>query len=549
MSGLDLARKGLRSNRSAAGADRLALTPEVPTSEPFVRPVLPLWLALVAAVGAGIAFDAGFPDKGWWPLTLLGTGIVLVSLIGRRWGGALLVGLVAGASFWGTHIFWLTLYLGPLPWIGLTGFEAVYFALGALLIALVYRRADRTWPTRAGRLVILPLVVAGLWTLREGLNAIFPYGGFSWGRVAMSQSESPYTDLVAWVGMSGLSFVLVWLVAFLIQLVRENGLPATTRVLTAGIAVAATLAVPAWPTATEGTSRIAAVQGNSDAGLLAVNAPGDILSDHVSATLPLASEKDLDMVVWPENASDLDPARSSLAAETLDEVSTLLGDIPIVAGTIQARGDEVFNTSLLWQNGGIADYYDKRHPVPFAEWMPNREFFRPFAPDLIDMVSRDYSFGSTDLTFDIDGIIAGISICFDITDDAVMRAMSAEGAQVVLAQTNNADFGQTDENLQQLAIARLRAVEFGRSVVNISTVGTSEIIAPDGSRITGIPAYEPGTMVADVPLATVQTPAAVLGFQIEWLVAGFGLIGLAVALTSRGTTTKAPPRPKAERRS
>ncbi|WP_291046201.1 apolipoprotein N-acyltransferase, partial [Herbiconiux sp.] len=244
------------------------------------------------------------------------------------------------------------------------------------------------------------------------------------------------------------------------------------------------------------------------------------------------------------NASDLDPARSPLAAESLDAVSDLLGGVPIVAGTIQARGDEVFNTSLLWEDGGIADFYDKRHPVPFAEWMPNREFFRPFAPDLIDLVSRDYSFGTTDLTFDIDGLIAGISICFDITDDAVMRAMAAEGAQVVLAQTNNADFGQTDENLQQLAIARLRAVEFGRSVVNISTVGTSEIIAPDGSRIVGIPAYEAGSMVADVPLATLQTPAAIAGFPIEWLVAGFGLIGLAVALT-----TRAPPRPKGERRS
>ena len=105
----------------------------------------------------------------------------------------------------------------------------------------------------------------------------------------MSQSQSPFTDLVAWVGMAGLSFVLVWLVAFLIQLVREHGLPRSTRALTAGIAVAATLAVPAWPALTEGTSRIAAVQGNSDAGLFAVHAPGDILSDHVSASLPLAS--------------------------------------------------------------------------------------------------------------------------------------------------------------------------------------------------------------------------------------------------------------------
>ncbi len=495
----------------------------------FAAPLMPLWLAYLTAAASGIALDAGFPDKGWWPFTLIGVAMVLTGLVGRGWGHAFLLGVVAGASFWGVHIFWLTLYLGPVPWLGLTGFEAVYFGLGSILIALVYRRADRVWPSRWGRLGLVPIIVAGLWILREGINAIAPYGGFSWGRVAMSQSQSPYAGLVAWVGMSGLSFVLVWLVAFLIQLGREAGLRTSSRLLGAGIAIAATLAVPAWPAPTSGTSRIAGVQGNSNAGLFAVHAPGDILSDHVSASLALEGQK-LDLVVWPENASDIDPARYPIAAQTLDAVSQRLGGVPLVVGTIQQRGGKVYNTSLLWQNGQVADYYDKRHPVPFAEWMPNRDFFHALAPDLVDLVTRDYEFGTTDLTYDINGLIAGVSICFDITDDAVMRQMAGEGAQVILAQTNNADFGRTDENLQQLAIARLRAIESGRSVVNISTVGTSEIIAPDGSTIAGIPAYQAGTMVADVPLATVQTPATILGFQIEWLLSGFGIIGLLTAL-------------------
>ena len=59
--------------------------------------------------------------------------------------------------------------------------------------------------------------------------------------------------------------------------------------------------------------------------------------------------------------------------------------------------------------------------------------------------------------------------------------MIDDGAEILLAPTNNADFGHTDESAQQLAIARLRAMETSRSLVNISTVGTSAIIAPDGS--------------------------------------------------------------------
>jgi apolipoprotein N-acyltransferase len=237
------------------------------------------------------------------------------------------------------------------------------------------------------------------------------------------------------------------------------------------------------------------------------------------------------MVVWPENGSDLDPARSVLAARQLDELSERM-KAPFIVGTItHPNDDQYFNTSLLWEAGkGSIDHYDKRHPVPFAEYMPARAFFRAIVPDLVDLVTRDYSKGTTDTVFDVNGVIAGISICFDITDDAVAREMVSDGAQVILAQTNNADFGKTDENLQQLAIARLRAIETGRSVVNISTVGTSQIIAPDGSTISSITPYEAGSMIADVPLATTNSPGTLLAQGVELLVSGWGLAGLILVL-------------------
>lgn len=496
------------------------------------RPIMPYWLALLTAAAGGVALDTGFPDKDVWPLTFLGIALVLVSLIGRRLWGALLIGLVGGFSFWGVHIYWLTLYLGPIPWLALAILQSLFFALGAALIAVVYGRAAITWPATGIRLLMLPVVVAGLWTAREALTAVWPEGGFSWGRVVFSQSESPYASLVAWIGFSGLSFVMVWLVAFLIELARTPGVLARTRVLWAAVAVVATLAVPAWYAPTEGTSRIAAVQGNTDASLFSERAAGDVLSDQTAETLTIIDQK-VDMVVWPENGSDLDPARSQLAANQLDYLSETM-NAPFIVGTITNPSENTyFNTSLLWKAGsGSVDHYDKRHPVPFAEYMPARAIFRAIVPDLVDLVTRDYSKGTTDTVFDVNGVIAGISICFDITDDAVARDMIGDGAQVILAQTNNADFGKTDENLQQLAIARLRAVETGRSVVNISTVGTSAIIAPDGSTIASIAPYEAGSMIADVPLATQSSPATLLGAGIELLVSGLGLAGLVLSLTT-----------------
>ena len=49
---------------------------------------------------------------------------------------------------------------------------------------------------------LLAAVIAGLWVAREGISAVWPYGGFSWGRVAFSQSDSPFSDLFAWIGVA-----------------------------------------------------------------------------------------------------------------------------------------------------------------------------------------------------------------------------------------------------------------------------------------------------------------------------------------------------------
>ena len=496
------------------------------------KPVaLPLWAALLLAAGAGVVLDAAFPDREWWALAPVGVLLLFLALLGRGPWTGLLVGLVGGLSFWLTHIFWITLYLGAVPWLALGGLQSIFFAIGLSLTAVVLRHGPRVWPTRLGRLGMVPVVVAGLWTAREAISAGWPYGGFAWGRVALSQSEGPLSPLVGWVGLSGLSFLVVLVSALVLQLVREPalGLPFRSTVVVA--AVTALVVVPAFPIVESGSARLAAVQGASDAGLFAQNEPGEILNDHASATLPLIGEQ-VDFVVWPENASDIDPTRSADASRVADYISAAM-DAPLITGTITLQNGTYYNSSLLWRDGeGAVDIYDKVHPVPFAEYMPDRAFWRPFAPDLIDMIGRDYGIGTRDNVFDIDGIIAGIAICFDIADDQLVHEMVGDDAEIILAQTNNADFGYTDESVQQLAIARLRAIETGRTVVNISTVGTSAIITPDGATLDQLPVWEPGSMVQTVPLSSTITPAMALGRGLEWMLSGLGLAGLALSLAA-----------------
>jgi apolipoprotein N-acyltransferase len=518
------------------------------------RPIVPLGVAVVLAAFSGLVLDLAFPDAGIWPLAIPAIALVLLALQGRKGDSAFLVGLVFGLAFFFPHIEWAATFLGPVPWSALSVLMALWCGLGGILIAWAYRYVPRVWPSPAARMLLLPAVVSGLWVGREGISAVWPYGGFSWGRVAFSQSDSPFSQLFAWLGVAGVGFVLVFLAAASVEVVRAGVTP--YRALASVAVVLALLVVPAWTslpgTTSSETLRVGAVQGDTKAGYF--DPPerlGDNLKGQYAATLPVF-EDDVDVVVWPEGSSDLNPLAYPEAAAVFDDVARR-ADAPLVAGIITARdqgyedanGDEVyhfFNTSTLWHAGeGQVDYYDKKHPVPFGEYVPNRAFWRMFAPDLIDLIGREYTFGTTDAVLDVgsaktDGrsVLAGIAICFDIVDDQLVTEMVEQGAQLVLAQTNNADFGFTDESVQQLAIARIRAIETGRSVVNISTVGTSAIIHPDGSIHEQLEWYTPGVMIEDVPLGTTMTPAVLGGRQIEWFVS-FGallVLGLA-ALQSR----------------
>jgi len=510
---------------------RATVTP-TPTPQPR-----PLWAAVLIAAASGPIMDAGFPSLGWWPLTFVGIGVFLISVQGRRPGGAFLVGFVGGLTLYFVQISWAALFLGPVPLSALSTLEALFVGCGGLLISLAYRYVPLVWTSRLGRLGLLPTVVAGLWTLREAVAGSWPYGGFSWARVAESQSQSPFASLFSWIGISGVSFVMVFLVALAIEAFRMTTVAIEARGILVVGAVALVLLIPAFPVALKGTTTVAAVQGDGPAGYFDPHNYGDLLEAQFKATTPLFGRK-VDMVIWPEGASDIDPVAADgapdqeIAATVFNDVSSRM-HAPLLAGTIQQRGSRFYNTSLLWEAGkGELDHYDKKHPVPFGEYVPDRAFWRALAPGLIDLIGRDYAPGTTDTVFNVNGVIAGIDICFDITDDNVMRDSINSGAEILIAQTNNADFGHTDESVQQLAIARIRAMELGRTLVNDSTVGTTAIVLPNGSTVAQLPTFKPGALVATVPLSTTITPATWLGGPIEQLVSLLGIGGVVVAMFS-----------------
>lgn len=504
------------------------MTPVPPSSRaPRPRPLLPLWLAVPVAGLAGLLMDLTYPSVGAWGLAFLAVGLLLLTLIGRTAGGALLVGVVYGTVFFFLLVSWTSRYLGVIPWAALSLLEAALTAVAVIPIALAYRWLPLAFPGLPGRLVGLPAVVAALWVGRELLLGSWPYTGFPWARLGMTQSESPLATLSSWVGVSGLSFLIVFAVAMLIESVRLRLWRRPVQLSVPAALVLVMLVTPAFPTFAAGTMRIGAVQGNGPTGYFDEREPYSVIQAQTDATEPLYGE-DLDLLVWPEGGLDADPFQSDGLARRMTMITNRV-DAPLLANAATARGDEFFNTSMLWIGDGTAEQmHDKRYPVPFGEYVPDRDFYYAIVPDLIGLIGREYTHGTNPPLIDVDGVTVGLAICFDVIYDDVIAEGLNGGAEVLVFQTNNADFRGTDENQQQLAFARMRAIETGRSVVNISTVGASQMIAPDGTTIAALHADEAGAMLEDVELRSGLTAGVVVGPWVQQLLLWGGLGALVI---------------------
>ncbi|WP_336921245.1 apolipoprotein N-acyltransferase [Aquipuribacter sp. SD81] len=532
------------------------------------RPAVPWPVAVPLAVVAGALLDAAFPAADVWWLAMPALAVAVLLGRGRGLGGAYGHGVLFGLGFLLPHLQWSGIYVGPLPWVALATAEALLLALAVPGFALAWRVAD----ARGGRSAwLLPLLTSSAWVAAEALRARWPFGGFGWGRLGFSQADGPFLGVAALGGVPLLGAAVVAVATALLQvlLLGLARLPRGSRlagpgrpgavlvgaVVTLGLVAAGAVAGLAAARGTvqpgDGTARVAAVQGDVPRAGLDFNAQRRaVLDNHVAVTLDLAARieageaEPVDLVLWPENASDIDPLRNADAAAEIARATDAVGVPVLLGGVLQGPGENITNAMLLWEPGtgfrteevGPADaapadpspdpheagFYVKQALAPFGEYIPYRDFFRRFSP-FVDQVT-DFAPGDRSVAIGMGPALVGPAICFEVVEDDVMRRQVLAGADLLAVPTNNATFGDTDENLQQLAMSRVRAVEHGRQLVHISNVGTSAVVDVDGSTGRRTATFEPDVLVDTVTLRTGTTPATAVGPVPELVLVAVALL-------------------------
>lgn len=496
----------------------------------------------VALLGGVLLYLSSPPRDGLWWLVFPAFAVLAVLLRDARPRRGFGVGFAFGLGYLLPLLVWVSSLVQTAPWVALSVFESLFFAVTGAVMALVSRV-----PGRAGAL--WPVWAAAVWVGGELLRGSVPFGGFPWGRVGFGQPESPLLPVASLGGVPLLSFVTVLGGLALGELVRRVVRRARTRdggwlrtaavpvallVLVAAVGPLAAL-VPPTPGPPSRTVTVAAVQGNVPRLGLDFNAQRRaVLDNHVRETERLAADVAAgrrpkpDLVVWPENSSDIDPLRNPDAAARIDAAAAAVG-VPVMVGAVLVNPDRTTsNAALVWQAGrGVVDRQDKRRIQPFGEYMPWRSFFRL----LSSWVDRAGFFvpGGGDGLVDLAGVPTAIAICWEIAfDDTFGDAVDA-GAQLLAVPSNNATFGTSEMTYQQLAMSRVRAVEFDRPVVVATTSGVSAMIDTSGAVTDRTGQFVPGVLVDAVALRTTTTLSARLRSGPEWVLTVVGLLAAGVA--------------------
>lgn len=509
---------------------------------------------LSVAIVAGLALCLSFPPFGWWYMAFLAFALLAWALTRETTtvAGGFGYGFLFGLTFYLPLLPWVSGFVGPVPWLALCMLEALFPALfGALAVAV-------------RRLPGWPLWFAGLWAAQEWLKSTVPFGGFPWGVVAYSQTDGPLISLVQAGGAPLLSFAVVLigfsLAAITLEIVTwwRSGSTRTARppaVVIPGACVTVVLLLTAltWPQVRhsgmgaddEQPVTVAAVQGNVPRLGLEFNAQRRaVLDNHVRETERLADDvragraQQPMFVIWPENSSDIDPLANPDANAEISAAADAI-DAPILVGSVVAapgytRDNPVSNNSVIVWNPetGPDERHDKQIVQPFGEYLPWRSFFRLLSP----YADRAGYFipGSGTGVVHAAGVPIGVATCWEVIFDRATRESVRNGAQILAVPTNNATFDEAMSR-QQLAFARLRAVEHDRYVVVAGTTGISAVIAPDGRELARTEFFEPAYLDTQVRLKSQLTAATRWAPLVEGVLVAIGVGALLAAILHNGS--------------
>ena len=476
------------------------------------------------ALIAGLLVASSMPPWGWWPLAFVGLAMFTsLELTATRARQRFTTGFVFGLGWFFPALAWMWFLTAPGYIVGV----AMYASLHGLASLVVVRKDNN-------RSFLFLSPVAHM--LIEVLRMCVPFGGVPLATLGIAQVGGPLHRVASIGGVILLSW-LTWQVgALLAKRPRDFSVDHQHRRLLWSLCLLVLVGSYFAPRGSN-TGRdfhVVAVQGGGPQGTRAINTdPRDVVDRHLAATSTIINDSadPIDLVVWPENVIDVIDFASSAEAQEIGLEAARIGT-PFAVGITEDLNREHFTNAqvIVTTEAEVVDRYDKVRRVPFGEYMPMRSFLKSLGAP-VDQVPRDALAGTEPAFLDVPTATGneriGVVISWEVFFGGRAREGVKNGAGFIINPTNGSSYTWTVLQSQQVASSKLRAIETGRWVVQISPTGFSAFVDPEGNVYQRTGVSEQKVISRDVAIRSGQTLYVALGDK-PWiaLLALVFLIGL-----------------------
>ena len=430
-------------------------------------------------------------------------------------------------GFFAVYLYYFVIYhwflsLYPLDFVGLgKGASVVVVLAGWLglsllqaipggLVFLAFRMLSGTEWIRK-RPLFKPLIFACLWLLFEWSSTL-TFAGVPWGRLYMGQSE--YLPMIQSASLFGSYFISLLLLIV-------NGLLAWAlcyhkrEMLCCGISAGLVCSNLLFGILrmqrnfqNENTVHATVVQGNISSHEKWETSTTFRMMDTYEDLTRQAAEEGAELVLWPETTVTVALSQSFYMKSFVSRVAEE-NQVTLLVGALHEDETGEYNSLfLVTPDGEISEQrYDKRHLVPFGEYVPMRELITVVIPPLAEVSALDVELkaGTDTNLFDTQWGKVGAMICFDSIYETLGLQSVREGAELMVLSSNDSWFSDSAAVYQHQAQAQFRAVEQGRYLVRSANTGISTILSPTGEILAWIDALTEGYAVEQVSFRTSET--------------------------------------------
>ncbi|MDX1575530.1 MAG: apolipoprotein N-acyltransferase, partial [Kiloniellales bacterium] len=470
---------------------------------------LGLWRALALSAVFGALAAGALPPLYALPLLWIAFPGLLWLLDGARsWLRAFLTGWAFGLGYFAAGLYWV----GHSFLVDAERFGALMpFAVGALAAGMALFPGLATvavWLNK-DRGLSRVLLFAAAWLASEWLRA-WAFTGFPWNLIGTVWTFSDATlQFASIAGVWGLSLVTV-VSAAAPSCLRGGEAGGWRRYAVLVLALLAPAALWGF-----GALRLAAAPELAAGGVPGVHLrvvqpnidqrikwQSDLRAKHVADQMALsetAGAKTATHVIWSETAV---PFLLPDMVQVLEAIREIVPPGGLLL-TGAPRRAEVDGEVRLWnslfaidENGHVAAVYDKRHLVPFGEYVPLRSIL-PL--EKLTQGVGDFTPGTGPRTLSLPGLPeVSVLICYEVIFPGRVVDPGSD-AKWLLNVTNDAWFGTSSGPYQHFAAARLRAVEEGLPLVRAANTGISAVVDSYGRVVARLGLNRSGVIDAALP--------------------------------------------------